>query len=87
MRIRTSNRSVILSDRRESKDLRTNFTANIPEVRRSFDFGLRPSLRMTKLQNTLNIPQYSLKKLLQSVLQQLFDQFTRYRTLGLPPVS
>ena len=38
---------VILSDRRESKDLRTNFSANVPKVRRSFDFGLRPSLRMT----------------------------------------
>ena len=38
---------VILSDRRESKDLRTDLGAELPEVRRSFDFGLRPPLRMT----------------------------------------
>ena len=46
-RKRTSPKSVILSDRRESKVLRTDFAANVPEVRRSFDFGLRPALRMT----------------------------------------
>ena len=40
-------RSVILSDRRESKDLRTNLPPALPVVRRSFDFGLRPALRMT----------------------------------------
>ena len=41
--------------RKESKDLRTNFTTNVPSVRRSFD-SLR-SLRMTYLggllQNTV----------------------------------
>ena len=42
-------KSVILSDRRESKDLRIDFHANVPEVRRSFDSGLRPSLRMTNV--------------------------------------
>ena len=33
---------VILSDRRESKDLRITGTAMYKSVRRSFDYGLRP---------------------------------------------
>ena len=33
---------VILSDRRESKDLRITGTAMHKSVRRSFDYGLRP---------------------------------------------
>ena len=39
--------SVILSEQSESKDLRTFRFASRHSVRRSFDFGLRPSLRMT----------------------------------------
>ena len=39
--------SVILREQRESKDLRTFRSASRHSVRRSFDFGLRPSLRMT----------------------------------------
>ena len=42
-----STRSVILSEQSESKDLRTFRFASRHSVRRSFDFGLRPSLRMT----------------------------------------
>ena len=38
---------VILSEQRESKDLRMIETALLKSVRRSFDFGLRPALRMT----------------------------------------
>ena len=38
---------VILSERSESKDLRTNDTIAAESVRGSFDFGLRPPLRMT----------------------------------------
>ena len=38
---------VILSDRRESKDLRTDLTANVIIMRRFFDFVLRTPLRMT----------------------------------------
>ena len=38
---------VILSERSESKDLGTDFTAMVIVVRRSFDYGLRPPLRMT----------------------------------------
>ena len=38
--------AVILSERSESKDLGTNLTANINEMRRSFDFAGAP-LRMT----------------------------------------
>ena len=40
---------VILSDRRESKDLRTDWTANVIKMRRFFDFVLRTPLRMTYL--------------------------------------
>ena len=40
---------VILSDRRESKDLRTDLTANVIKMRRFFDFALRAPLRMTYL--------------------------------------
>ena len=43
--------AVILSDRRESKDLRTSGTFAVKSVRRSFDFGLRPPLRMTNRGN------------------------------------
>ena len=39
--------SVILSEHSESKDLRRNHLHCSPPVRRSFGFGLRPSLRMT----------------------------------------
>ena len=38
---------VILSEQSESKDLRTCHLHRRFRVRRSFDFGLRPSLRMT----------------------------------------
>ena len=40
---------VILSERSESKDLRTCHLLRRHLMRRSFDFGLRPSLRMTVL--------------------------------------
>ena len=46
-----SNGVVILSDRRESKDLRTAGIAVVKSVRRSFDSGLRPALRMTYIEN------------------------------------
>ena len=42
-------RVVILSERSESKDLRTVDTWIFTFVRRSFDSGLRPTLRMTTL--------------------------------------
>ena len=38
---------VILSERSESKDLRMTVTNAVISVRRSFDSGLRPALRMT----------------------------------------
>ena len=38
---------VILSERSESKDLCTNFTANEVQTRRFFDSVLRTPLRMT----------------------------------------
>ena len=41
-------RGVILSERSESKDLRTDGRFAVNLVRRSFDFGLRPALRMTE---------------------------------------
>jgi hypothetical protein len=40
---------VILSERSESKDLRMLGTAAVKSVRRSFDSGLRPPLRMTSV--------------------------------------
>jgi hypothetical protein len=40
---------VILSEQSESKDLRIYGTAAVELVRGSFDFGLRPSPRMTTL--------------------------------------
>ena len=39
--------AVILSERSESKDLRTCFVLSSGKMRRSFDFALRASLRMT----------------------------------------
>ena len=42
-----SSQDVILSEQSESKDLRTYRLRKSHSVRRSFDFGLRPSLRMT----------------------------------------
>ena len=42
-----SSQYVILSEQSESKDLRTYRLRRSHSVRRSFDFGLRPSLRMT----------------------------------------
>ena len=47
--IAQSSKSVILSDRRESKDLGTYWTANVIIMRRFFDFVLRTPLRMTYL--------------------------------------
>ena len=44
---------VILSEQSESKDLRTDYIAFVPVVRRSFDSGLRPALRMTDLEVVL----------------------------------
>ena len=38
---------VILSERSESKDLRTYFVQCSGKMRRSFDYALRASLRMT----------------------------------------
>ena len=38
---------VILSERSESKDLGTDRLHSTPKLRRSFDSGLRPPLRMT----------------------------------------
>ena len=46
-RIRRNLPHVILSEQSESKDLRTCHLHRSLRVRRSFDFGLRPSLRMT----------------------------------------
>ena len=43
----TGFRFVILSERSESKDLRIYGIFAVKLVRRSFDFGLRPPLRMT----------------------------------------
>ena len=45
------NPAVILSDRRESKDLRTDLTAQVPSVRRFFDSADAP-LRMTNLRHS-----------------------------------
>ena len=45
--IAQSSKSVILSDQRESKDLRTDLTANVIIMRRFFDSVLRTPLRMT----------------------------------------
>ena len=42
------NNGVILSEQSESKDLRTDLTANVKEVRRFFDSAYAP-LRMTYL--------------------------------------
>ena len=39
--------SVIPCDRREARDLRTNELLSSGSMRRSFDSGLRPALRMT----------------------------------------
>ena len=47
MNMHRSTRFVILSEQSEAKDLRTFRFASRHSVRRSFDFGLRPSLRMT----------------------------------------
>ena len=44
---RPQSQPVILSERSESKDLRTYRLRKSHSVRRSFDFGLRPSLRRT----------------------------------------
>ena len=47
--------AVILSERSESKDLRTCFVLCSGKMRRSFDFALRASLRMT---TSVQIPIY-----------------------------
>ena len=51
-----STQFVILSEQSESKDLRTCHMLRSHSVRRSFDFGLRPSLRMTGFQCSCAIP-------------------------------
>ena len=48
-KLHRSTQLVILSERSESKNLRIYETLVLKSVRRSFDFGLRPSLRMTDL--------------------------------------
>ena len=45
--------AVILSDRRESKDLRTNLTIAVTEVRRSFD-----ALRLLRMTRTYGYAEY-----------------------------
>ena len=45
---------VILSERSESKDLRTVVVFAVNSVRRSFDSGLRPPLRMTNFRDFKN---------------------------------
>ena len=42
-------RFAILSEQSGSKDLRTDFSANLIVMGRFFDIGLRPPLRMTDL--------------------------------------
>ena len=51
-----SPKSVILSDRRESKDLGTDLTAYVIKMRRFFDSVLRTPLRMTYLVVRCNYP-------------------------------
>ena len=46
---------VILSDRRESKDLGTKLTANDNQMRRFFDSALRAPLRTTDFYGTQEI--------------------------------